>query len=104
MFGRNGNFTGNALLGQIVAESKPALKWTRDLSALARRDGLYASEVGIYAIGKRTDYLVTKIEDEYNGQRGGFLLTVNPGTYGERLFAFNTQREAKQEAAFIETS
>jgi hypothetical protein len=106
MFGRNGNFTGNALLGQIAADHRKPLKWTRDLTLLgARRDRVrvYSTERGVYAQGNRDDYLVTPIIDTWaNDKTVGWNLTINPGTTAERVLSFDTQREAKENAAVIE--
>lgn len=116
MFGRT-NFTGNALLGQIVAESrKPALKWTRDANKMPSRAFYHAkfnnavsplsgarTGSSIFAAGFRHEYLVTAIIDSWCGDKiVGWSLTIDPGTYSERTRDFDKQAEAKEAAAIHE--
>lgn len=106
MFGRNGNFTGNALLGQIVAEHRKPLKWTRNRFAFpARVIESRDTSRAIYAQGKRNDYLIVPILDSWNDDKlVGWNLILNPGTHDDRVFAFGKQAEAKAEAAVHEAN
>ena len=103
MFGRNGNFTGNALLGQIVAEHRKPLKWTRDRFAFPLRViESRKTDRGVYAVGKN-DYLITPILDSWADDKlVGWRLTINPGTFSEVSKTFGRQAEAKDEAVHIE--
>ena len=104
MFGRNGNFTGNALLGQIVTEHRKPLKWTRDLGRVPMRCGTIGTDKGLYAQGRRTDYLIVPVIDSGTDKRVGWKLRIDPGTYGERTFDYDTQAEAKDHAVVHEAN
>ena len=105
MFARNGNFTGNALLGQIVAEHRKPLKWTRDRFAYpARVIDAHTTARSVYAQGKTNDYLIMPILDSWaNDKLVGWRLIVNPGTFSERELSFAKQAEAKEDAALRES-
>lgn len=103
MFART-TFTGSALLGQIVADHRKPLKWTRDRSLFPlRARESRNTERGMYAVGKLNDYLITPILDGWDDDKLiGWNLTINPGTYSERTMSFGKQAAAKEEVGFIE--
>lgn len=92
------NLTGNALLGQIVADSRKPLKWTRDRSLFPLRvRESYNTEGGLYAQGS-SDFLIVPMIDSWTDRNVGWKLIVNPGTYSETWVTFGYQKDAKEEA------